>query len=351
MAADADHDDALLDALYREGRAGDADELAEGERATVAEWRAVRGVVRQAREQGFDVEPPAAGSRGSMELLMAAARAHAPAKAGLWSRLRGWLLPLVAHPAMAGAAALVVVGGAAGVLYLNGKSEVARPPAATQWTGAGSSADSPAPPATVATPGVGAGGGEEREEGAATAVAPAETEAAGRGAGPLVAPTGVEGDVRAPRAPVGARSPAHRDKPAPTKPADGPLRDGEAQVGGATDEKVLEDVAGGLPVSDSLVTESPSVEPPPAPPPPPPPRAECTSTAKPPATRPAQIATDDAEPPASRAQAVTLTAQARTAARAGDCARVGSLSKQVAALDVAYHRDVFVRDPDIARCR
>ena len=49
------------------------------------------------------------------------------------------------------------------------------------------------------------------------------------------------------------------------------------------------------------------------------------------------------------ARAVLLR-DARAAARRGDCASVAAMSARVRALDATYHRDVFVRDPDIAAC-
>jgi len=55
-------------------------------------------------------------------------------------------------------------------------------------------------------------------------------------------------------------------------------------------------------------------------------------------------------PPDHRAEAWALTQEAQTAARAGDCDRVASLSAQVQALDASFYASVFVRDAAISRC-
>jgi hypothetical protein len=46
---------------------------------------------------------------------------------GLWARFIGWLRPIALHPALAGAAALVLVAGTATALWVRGKGEVAEP--------------------------------------------------------------------------------------------------------------------------------------------------------------------------------------------------------------------------------
>ena len=84
---------------------------------------------------------------------------------------------------------------------------------------------------------------------------------------------------------------------------------------------------GGLAVASTIVyCIALSNEPPPEPPP------------RPPA------------PPDHRAEAWAFTQQAQTAARAGDCATVATLDRQVAALDPSFHAVVFARDAAIARC-
>ena len=56
-------------------------------------------------------------------------------------------------------------------------------------------------------------------------------------------------------------------------------------------------------------------------------------------------------PPDHRAEAWTLTQQAQTAARTGDCTTVAALDHQVAVLDKSFHDVVFARDAAIARCK
>ena len=370
----AARDAALLDALYVEDHVLAADgqsRLDEGQQATLEGWLAVRGVVSHARATGFDADPPAAGTRGSFEMLMTAARAQAaPPQRGAWARLLAWTTPLVAHPALAGAAALVVVGGAAGVLYMKGQGRVARPPAASMAP-AGSSARPPA----LTSPGtegeldavLGARPPTDRPGPAAADRRPDLGEASG-GAGVRPTPAIVEDrgrPARDPRAPRGNTGSGNKALPKPPgtvtlerSPASGGpggapraggirLEEGLMNEGGADQGAVVRQPtrppatpAPAAPVDRDSAPTGPSTS---APPPPPPP---------PVASRPAQIAVDDeATPAARRVQARQLTDQARAAAKAGTCATVAARSRQVAALDPAYHRDVFVRDPDIARCR
>ncbi len=362
-------DAAMLDALYRDDDGpGDAADVDDAQRGTLDDWEAMRGVIRHARDHGFDVEPPAAGSPGSMEMLMAAARAHAtPARPGLWARLTSWLTPLIAHPAMAGAAALVVVGGAAGVMYMKGQHKVARPPAAEQRPAQAPTLSSPSTDgdlqealgnhAPADRPGPAA---RQDSGGAGSGAAAIESERGERGPviggrGPT-APSGGPDKVVAPGRGGGTKS-SPKPEPPLFDPAPPPesLETGEAPA-----------VEGGLrfeakPAADldqaptvSAPTALPSAgtyAPPPPAPPPPAPR---------PQVRPAEIAVDDAPtatpppPPTAatrRAQAAQITAQAKAAAKSGACTTIAARSKQVAELDPAYHRDVFVRDPDIARCR
>lgn len=79
-----------------------------------------------------ELEPPAAGAA----ILMHEAGKRAPARAakakngdniGVLAWLTGWLQPVLAHPALAAAASLVLVATVAGSMYLRGKPQYAKP--------------------------------------------------------------------------------------------------------------------------------------------------------------------------------------------------------------------------------
>lgn len=55
-------------------------------------------------------------------------------------------------------------------------------------------------------------------------------------------------------------------------------------------------------------------------------------------------------PATTREHAWTLTKQAASAARSGDCEAVRGLDSSVRALDAEFHASVFMRDAAIARC-
>lgn len=323
-------DAAALSALYRE---------ASDDAEPPGEWSSLRDLIGAARESGFDEEP----SPRIDALLMAAARKHAPEpKRSWWARLAGWMKPVVLHPAMAGAAALVVVAGAAGVMYRRGDGEVARPappaerPAVATHDGAGTGAtvreqqQAPVPEAvaTVTLP-------------PAVAVTPPAPDPRPAGTKPdlkLAAPKPVPGGTG------GGKQGETRERP--------PSSD-RWSVGGADSD----DGVGSFTVSQNGVTsetltaeDSVGGAPPPAPPPAPPQSAP---------TGPSTTTTPEEERPAVRAPEATtsdvptrdaLMRDARAAARRGDCVSVASMSNRVRALDAAYHRDVFVRDPDVAAC-
>ncbi len=341
---------AILDALYRDR---DDAGLDLAQRATLGEWQAVRGLVRDARSGGFDVEPPAAGTRGSFESLMTAARAQAAtARPGLWARWRAGLMAMLAHPAMAGAAALVVVGGAAGVLYLKGQRQVARPPAAEQRPA------EPAPrlPSAITDGELGDVLGDRPTGDRPGPSARPDVGGSGATALPLVTEEGGRRERTPEKTPEKTIDGVHAGatlspKVKPRSPALEDVTKGEPTATRPTEEEAP---TGGVPQDlgfelDSTVTNTATPSPPMASPPPPPP----PKPAAPKKPAPAQIAVDDDAPAtrATRAQLQELTIQARAAAKAGDCATVAARSRQVGALDAAYHRDVFVRDPDIARCR
>ena len=373
MAADdemAARDAAILAALY--GEAGADVALDHAQQATHDEWQMVRGVVRHAREHGFEVEP----SAGLMVSLMAAARAQAvPPAPGLGARFMAWMTPLIAHPALAGAAALVVVGGTAGVLYMRGQRAV-RPAAQSQPADPPPAVPSPITegdlgdvlrghePVDRRGPAVRVddgdddkgrdratiGGGQPTEAMATEGGArpgPGAGSGASRGRDEHPAKSIAKPPVKAPIVldPIGADEGGAAGGAGGAR---GALQEALAAEDRGESSGLVVTGRGSAPTTGTVVATRPESQPVPAPVAPPPPLVKA------PAPRPAQIATDDAEPPTAatrRAQAVKLTDQARAAAKTGACATIAERSRQVAALDPDYHRAVFVRDPDIARCR
>jgi hypothetical protein len=136
MADRHDIDALLVDAAYgtldADGRARlDAYLISHPqERAALDAMTATRARVREARAAAPDAEP----SGGISALLLQEAARRAPARkaeragtassgsGSIWSWLQSAMRPLVAHPALASAAALVLVGGTAGALYLRAGS-------------------------------------------------------------------------------------------------------------------------------------------------------------------------------------------------------------------------------------
>lgn len=291
-------DDDRLARLYRE-----TDDDAE----PPGEWSSLRAMIGAARETGFDEEPPARIDA----LLMAAARQHAPApRPRWWQRLAAWMKPVMMHPAMAGALALVVVVGVAGVMYRRGDRQVAQP----------------TPPAIAPTEVA----REPQPAGAASpTVAPpsAETEAGFEDREQLA---GTRPDKPAPAA-VPKRPPANERKPAvgSTAGAGAP----PAIATEVTEDGDADDAIANL---DAVVQPA---DPAPSPPPPPP----ATKPAVP--ERQATIAGDKGAPALAE-----LLRQAQVAAGVRDCVKVRAVSAQVLARDPAYHRDVFAKDGAIAPC-
>jgi hypothetical protein len=107
---DEERDAALIDRLYGDDAGEDLGEL-----------RSVRALIARVREEAPVAEPSPAISA----TLLQAARARAP-KQGLWARFVAWMSPVTSHPALAAAATLVVVAGAA-ALWMRGGGEVAEP--------------------------------------------------------------------------------------------------------------------------------------------------------------------------------------------------------------------------------
>lgn len=157
MAADRQDIDALLiGALYgeldRDERARLDAHLASHpqDRSALDDMRSTRAMLRDAEVAallGAADPSPAISAR----LLQEAAR-RAPAKAaggGFFAFLSTLFRPLVASPALSAAAALVLVGGAAGILYSRGALE-SREPTAERGHARGTAAEAGAPAAATA---------------------------------------------------------------------------------------------------------------------------------------------------------------------------------------------------------
>ncbi|HVK76947.1 MAG TPA: hypothetical protein VM734_26660 [Kofleriaceae bacterium] len=277
----------------------------------------LRALIRRVREDDLDEEPPAHLDA----LLMAAARRHAPAPRKTWlQRLRAALAPVVLHPALAGAAALVVVGGAAGVMYLRGGHEVVQPTVSAPGEPAAPAGDVAAAPA-----------GAPSMPAAATVAL--EHEAEDRAAPTLPPPPRprVEQAALAPKADSPRRPPRAKPLPPPAPPPPPPPSDRRTAVAGAgdavvatgdgADEKPATAPVAGVQIArgaDELAVQVP--------------------------------AETSAAPPRSDGQAAQLTREARTAAKRGDCGAVATLAARVRALDAAYYDASFARDPELARC-
>lgn len=160
MADREDIDALLIGALYGE--------LAEADRArldahltshpqdrhALEAMRATRGLLRDAEVAAAMVEPPAAVSA----LLLQEAARRAPAArgagagGGLLGFLAGFLRPVMAHPAMASAAALVMVAGVAGALYVRGGAKAVQPERANVAALGPRVADAPTTPTAAPSP-------------------------------------------------------------------------------------------------------------------------------------------------------------------------------------------------------
>ncbi|HVV88578.1 MAG TPA: hypothetical protein VHE35_36290, partial [Kofleriaceae bacterium] len=135
MADREDIDALLIGALYGELDESDRARLDAHlashpqDRHSLEAMRSTRGLLRDAEVATAMVEPPAAIS--ALLLQEAARRAPAPRTAGSRGGLLGFLAtllqPVMANPALSAAAALVVVAGTAGVLYLHGNAHVVQP--------------------------------------------------------------------------------------------------------------------------------------------------------------------------------------------------------------------------------
>ena len=359
--ADTDRDDALMRRLYDEPDADGAD----GELAREVEsFQRVRSAVAE-YARATEVEPP---SRGLDELL-AAARQRAPARpaavippsgVGLWARLRAWLAPIAAHPALASAAMVVVVAVVGGVLWVKGRSgvtegEVTRGTQTERKLG-------PTPPADT-DPGMVAQLEDQHAPESAPESAPVQQMTP-----PPVQPTRPTSGVKQPPS-NGTATPAHKPttKVAGTAPGRVGNGTGKGDTEGPTGGKELSGtdsvaVGQGVVVSDHIETDDaqrPGTEPA-VPTSPPPPAANMGGVAGT-SSDEVLIAGEDAGPNDGKTKSTQpakppgtnldqLTRQARTAAKSGDCGVVKSIGGRVKKANAAYYKTAFAADAMIKKC-
>lgn len=141
-----DIDALLIGALYGELEGADQARLDAhlaahpGDRAAMDALVETRASLRDRIAALPDFEP---APKLSALLLQEAAKRARPVAAesgGLLGWLRAMLRPIVAHPALATAMTLAVVGGAAGLLYQNGRGQVTEAVATHEASGSGSAA-------------------------------------------------------------------------------------------------------------------------------------------------------------------------------------------------------------------
>jgi len=328
-----------------EGDPAAAEELAGMER--------VRGMFRDLPDE----EPP---SRIDAQLLAEAARSvpggkraaaaaagGEAAEGGFWARLVSWLQPMVARPAFAAAASLVLVAGVAGVLYVRKGAQLTDTSAHRAEPAADEAPAADPPPAA-------AGAAAELEadlvdpadapaEGAAAPATPApQPEAEPRGG--AARPGDRKEEASARRRP--AREKAREEKAklrtkaarggAGADPAAGKGALGSGAVYGFSEQSIAppadQDGEAGAPARDAeSAPASPGAPPPSAPAPAP------TVGAAPPGQKPAPSARD-------------LHLRAVDAALDRRCGEVRQLDRRVRETDAAYHRKVFLADQRLADC-
>ncbi|MBE7450813.1 MAG: hypothetical protein HS111_18550 [Kofleriaceae bacterium] len=348
--------------LYEDGEAPPA------AAARAAGWRSVRDVVAHARREGFDEEPPARLDA----LLLAAARQHAPARAGVLERLRRWLSTALLQPAVKARRAVAVIGGTAGVLYLRGQVRVSEPTVGER---------APAAPRFEAHPAGELAGvaGLDNDEASADDLHGAAPGAAVTGEGKLDEPGAGAGSGAETRGPTAGHDGTTRRRPLELPPPEQrhdrtATRGGPG--GGGGNDLALDDRSDGRGVATVIATADDEV------------RGADRGGAGARAGAGASVEEKPAEPPpgrdgdlggedrkagdattstpdrvtvtvgqgggrttvTNRAQAENLLRQARTAAARGDCAAVKVMARRVRALDPAYYTATFARDPELERC-
>lgn len=352
-------DEDLLDSLYgeredlRDGGERSPGEEADGdEDLELAQLRRMRSVFAELKAN--QEEPPPAG----MALLMAAARQAAeerkPQTAGLWARLRAGWHAMVAHPAMAAAAAAVVVIGASGYLMSrgvktaestysssDGDRAASAPSAASEKAAETGTLDQPEAPAPAPA--------------AATAAPPAE---------PIAVPS-TKLEMASPD-PEPQRRGVKRSKSAPVSteavngsPAAGNAASGSGGYGDSTIERDrlnYSSPSGGVPGGGP-----PAQAPAPAPPPPPPaeePRAGASSEGE----STAADRDDDEGASKSKDTRKPITVEsisqqserwyvlAKEAAAKGDCNAVKLLAQRVQGDNPGFYEKRFKKDASLAKC-
>jgi hypothetical protein len=350
----------LIDLLYGELE-GEAEAQArarvEGDEAMARELETY-GELRAMLRELPDEEPPQAVSARLLHVAAETApRKRATALAlpldddepGLWSRILRFFQPLVANPAVAAAAMLVLVAGVAGALYLGGNVDVAQP------TAPGSPAlEHAAPPAATAPQmesdesgryrgargatladelNADLGIAEDQQEASGGAKQPARAEPSPRTRAKRPAEKEITRDDRDKNAFEGKPSPE------PAKPTAKPPRattdgttssrsgsiSGKAGSGGLIDAD--DEASGEATASEETRTEAPAQQ---APAPPP---------------------EDLKKADKSRADSpATLHQRAVLAAADGECDAVRALATQIRSADVGYYDKTIRTDKRLSSC-
>jgi hypothetical protein len=311
-----ERDAALIDRLY-----GD---VPGAEDADLGELRTVRALVARVREEAPVAEP----SPAIAAALLQAARERAPEKRGVWARLRTWLMPIAAHPALAAAATVVVVAGAA-ALWMRDGGEVAEP----QLDRAAVETKAPKEP-------------KEEDKNVATADTPA-TALAPAPAPQLAEPVAPAEEEQAVAVPEKPRPRVRETAPPPAKEAP-PERDEKPAV---VVTGQVDGVVGGLAGGDDGDRQETRNEQK---------KAETTTTPPPPPPEPTtepqggasyeQVLSDEGGSASSADQARAVTRRARAEAEKNNCKNTSAFATEVRNLDRGVYDKEFVRDRAIDAC-
>jgi hypothetical protein len=364
-------DEDLLDSLY-----GEREDLRDdGARAPgaeadddleLAQLRRMRGVFAELKAN--QEEPPPAG----MALLMAAARRAAeerqPQQAGLWTRLRAGWHAMVAHPAMAAAAAAVVVIGASGYLMSRGVKTAESTYSSSEGERAASTSGA------ASAPGASGASGPADEKGAELRAADRPEGPAPSAAATTTAPAPAPIELPSTKQEMGSpdaelqRRGVKKVKSAPisTEEAKGPTRrapSGSGAYGGSTvdrDQLNYSSQAGGAPAG-APPAQAPAAAPPPPPPPPAEPRQEEIPEAESAADRndgeSAPSTSKDTRRPEKPTTVESIAQQserwyvlAKEAAAKGNCDAVKLLAQRVQGENPGFYEKRFKRDASLAKC-